>query len=336
MAATANVLGRIGAVAEDFRLPIPDRRPGAASASPSEDLCDVVAQCAERQAWYRDHARSAGDGPVEVVGSLDISTDAVAAAAAMRTALDFDVGQRGSMWRDASRRLAANAELLGVLVMVSGVVGTNSRRKLDPEEFSGFALADELAPVVFVNGGTTRALHLFAMAHALAHVWLGDTAVSIADPRETDGGGDPVERWCDEVAAELAVPLDALEERFTPGEPLTDALARLVRAFKVSPPVMLRRLHDAGLLIALSDVDDEYEALYDASLERLVEEAAAKKGSGGGNFYNTQPVRVSKRFARTLISSTMQGRTPDAVALKMLGVKSSATLKEMGRRLGVD
>ena len=306
-------------------------------AEDSQDLLDVLAQCKERQAWYRDQARAAGggEGAVGIVGSLDRTTDAVTASAAMREALDFEVAHRRGSWSDASRRLAANAEELGVLVMVSGVVGTSSRRKLDPDEFSGFALVDELAPVVFVNGAAPRALHLFAMAHALAHVWLGETAVSRADPRQ-DARSNDVERWCDGVAAELVVPTDALEERFTPGEPLADALVRLVRAFKVSPPVLLRRLHDAGLLEALSDVDDEYEALYDASLERLIAEAAAKKGSGGGNFYNTQPVRVSKRFARTLIASTMQGRTSDAAAQQLLGVKSSATMKEMGRRLGVD
>jgi len=305
-------------------------------AEESQDLLDVLAQCRERQAWYRDHASGTGEGAVDVAGSVDRATGAVAAAASMREALDFEVTRRRGSWSDASRRLATNAEELGVLVMVSGVVGTNARRKLDPEEFSGFALADELAPVVFVNGAAPRALHLFAMAHALAHVWLGETAVSRADPRQPRNGGDDVEPWCDDVAAEFAVPIDALEERFAPGEPLADTLVRLVRAFKVSPPVLLRRLHDGGLLEALSDVDDEYEALYDASLERLVAEAAAKKGSGGGNFYNTQPVRVSKRFARTVIASTMQGRTSDAAALQMLGVKSSATMKEMGRRLGVD
>jgi hypothetical protein len=41
----------------------------------------------------------------------------------------------------------------------SGVVLSNNRRRLDLEEFRGFAMADDLAPLVLINGADSKAAH---------------------------------------------------------------------------------------------------------------------------------------------------------------------------------
>ena len=166
-------------------------------------------------------------------------------AAGMRRSVGFDVEERRRCrtWVEAMREFVGRVETLGVLVMASeasGVVGSNSRRKLDAGEFRGFALADSFAPMIFINSADTKAAQMFTLAHELAHVWLGSSGVSDAQSREPMGPA--TEHWCNRVAAEMLVPLDVLKKELPERTDLGDELRRLARRFKVSTLVILRRI----------------------------------------------------------------------------------------------
>ena len=249
-------------------VPIPDFRTVANIhlGHPSPDLLDTVYLCQQRQDWYRDFARSMQEPLLEFVGSARLGDSVAETAARMRHALGLDLEERRqlSTWTDALRRFVEQADALGVLVMVSGVVGSNNRRGLDPQEFRGFALADPLAPLVFINGTDTKAAQMFTLAHELAHVWLGESGVSDAEAKAVPA--HEAERWCNRVAAEVIVPLDALRGEL---DPRTD--------FEVELDALTRRAVDC--------------------LRGRTRPRELPKGSGG-NFYLTLSARVSKRFAR--------------------------------------
>jgi len=245
----------------------------------------------------------------------------------MRQALGFDLDERRKLttWTDALRRFIEQADTLGILVMVSGVVGSNNHRRLDPDEFRGFALSDPLAPLIFINGADTKAAQMFTLAHELAHVWLGQSAVSDAQALQVPDNN--VERWCNQVAAELLVPLEVLRGEYNMQTELQDETERLARRFKVSTLVILRRMHDAGGLTR-QQLSDAYEA----ELDRL---RAIQRSSAGGDFYLTLGARASKTFARALVISTLEGRTSFTEAFRLLGFKKMATFREVGHSLGL-
>ncbi|MFO7534943.1 MAG: ImmA/IrrE family metallo-endopeptidase, partial [Kiritimatiellia bacterium] len=289
--------------------------------APSPDLLDSIYICQQRQEWYRDFARSMGEPTLDFVGSADVTNDIEGTAASIRHRLGFDLEARRKMvtWENALRQFIEQADELGVLVMVNGVVGRNNRRKLDAEEFRGFALSDALAPLVFINGADTKSAQMFTLAHELVHIWIGQTGLSDVEP--VSSPSNRVERWCNRVAAEILVPLAALREEYRKNADLFEEVNRLARCYKVSTLVILRRIYDAGGI-----TEDRLWRAYRAELERL---SAIPRGSGG-NFYFTQAARVSKRFARALVSSTFEGQTLHRDAFRLLGFSKLSTFRELG------
>ena len=310
------------------KIPIPDfRAPGNERIGhPSPDLLDTIYICQQRQEWFRNYAQLMGEKPLAFVGSVRVQDEIVPTAARIRTTLGFDVNERRQMptWTDALRHFIEQADNLGIRVMCNGVVQNNNYRHLDPKEFRGFAMSDDLAPLVFINGADTKAAQMFTLAHELAHIWLGQSAVSDSQP--TALPDERVERWCNEIAAELLVPIELMQQEYKSNSVLADETSRLARRFKVSTLVILRRILDVGGLS-----QQEFWEAYHAEVERL----RAIPRSSGGNFYLTQAARVSKRFAAALVTSTLEGQTRYNDAFRMLGFSKLSTFKELGRSLGV-
>jgi len=310
------------------RIPIPDFRTVANKriGRPSPDLLDTIYICQQRQEWFRDYAVSSKQDQLPFVGAATTRSDVVKTASDIRGALDFSLERRRQTptWTEALRQFIEQADRIGVLVMVNGVVANNNYRKLDPAEFRGFALSDVFAPLVFINGADTKAAQMFTLAHELAHVWLGQSALSDIDLASSNS--NDVELWCNRVAAEVLVPLEAFSAAWRDGESFDVSLSRMARDFKVSTLVILRRMFDAGKIS-----QDDFWERYREELLRLL----SIPKSSGGDFYLTQGARVGKRFARALIANTLEGQTLHRDAFRLLGFSKFATFRELGHSLGV-
>ncbi len=296
----------------------------------SPDLRDTIYICQRRQNWYRDFAIAHGFEPIALVGSASISTPVEQVADRLRTAIGFGIKQRSKFrtWNEAFRELIDLIEDAGVLVAVNGIVGSDTHRTLNPQEFGGFALVDNYAPLIFINAADTKAAQIFTIVHELAHIVAGESALSDAGVAKSDH--DTHERWCNQVAAEVLVPRANLPEAFK-GTSDTAELERLATLYRVSTLVVLRRLHDIDLIKW-----DEYRTRYREELKRVQEKAKqAKDRSSGGDFYKVQPFRLSRRFARAVVTDTHGGGTTYGDAYRLLGTAKSATFSRLARELEV-
>lgn len=317
-------------------LPIPDFRTveNREVKQPSMNLLDTIYNYQKCQSWYHEFARIEENDPVDFIGAVTTEMTHEEAAETIRTTLGFDMAERNQFtkFEDALRFLIGQAEDAGILVMINGVVQSNTRRVLNVQEFRGFALTDDLAPLIFINGKDSKSAQIFTLVHELAHLWLGESGVSDTTARPLSLSTSKKEEvWCNQVAAELLVPLDELQKHLRRGESVGEAIERLRWHFKVSGLVVLRRLLDAEWLTR-----PNFDTAWNEEWNRIRQLLEKRSGSGsGGDFYATMRSRLGSRFIRALVGSALGGKTLYRDAFRMLGIKKMATFEQMGRNVGV-
>ena len=317
----------------DDALRIPDFRAGTGMESrPSPHLRDTISDCRLRQLWYVDYLSDAGTEPSDLVGAVDGRMSAANVAEAFALAAGFGLEDRklAKSWNDALRGITRHLREKGFLVFISGVARGNTHRRLDPEEFRGFTLSQPLAPLIFINGRDAKAAQMFTLAHEVAHVLCGQSGLD--DIPELRQSPPSAERWCDDVAAELLVPLAHLRSRFDPASESAGEVQQLARFYKVSRLVVLRRLLTADLISR-----DEYRDLYGAfraQYERRERGPDAGSGSGG-NFYTTFFARNGREYASAVIASTLGGETSYTEMSSLLGIKSIKSFNQIARDVGL-
>ncbi len=295
----------------DEVLPIPYFRTVADNSPvrPSINLLDTVRQMQLRQDWMRDFLIAEGNQPVPLVGCAHRGMPIEKVVEIVRNALDLESNWAAHEpnWENALNKLFEAIEQAGILVMVSGTVGYNTHRLLDPDEFRGFTLVDEYAPLMFVNRRDAKAAQMFTVAHELAHVALSESAVF--DLRDLQIADDPVERFCNLVAAEFLVPAKGMQEYWTAQQ----SIPSLARRFKVSEIVVARRALDLNLMSR-----EQFFAFYHEYQSR---EWESNSKSGGGNFHRTARYRMGLSFSRAIIQSVREGTTLYSEAYQLTGLK---------------
>lgn len=295
---------------------------------PSANLLDSIYFAQRVQDWYRDYLISIDRQPLNFVGSLRISNNISQAAARIRRAVSWDENQsvQSGTWEDALTRYIGSVRDIGVVVIRTSVVGYNNYRSLDTEEFRGFSLADDYAPLIFINSADAKAAQIFTLAHELAHIWLGISGVS--NLRSSYSPDRDTEQFCNQVAAEMLVPMQEFQEYWAGVEYSPDNIALASRHFKVSKLVILRRMRDGQLLS-----QDEFQRLYIQELQES-SNRKPKKEDRGGDFQNLTISRYGERFLSALLSSTFAGETSYRDSLHLLGLHSVETMRKLNEEMG--
>jgi len=280
-----------------------------AAVQPSRRLIEIIHTMGSRQEWLKQYLLDQDDNsrfkfshfftsqmdPVVVAQNV---SDLLALPPMANLTISDD---------DFFNLLRRKISALGIMVMQSGIVGSNTRRPLNVAEFRAFVLVDEVVPLIFINSGDSKKAKIFSLIHELIHAFLGSNEILNVSP-EAD---IVTERWINAVTINILLPVNVARRALVSRESAVENLKRLSKKFHVSVVAVAIRLKTLGIY---GEAELAWAQRYqEAGLQ-------AKARPAGGNFYNTAVSRVDPRYANAVINNESQGKLGVATAASMLGV----------------
>lgn len=298
----------------DFRT-VPDSEPL------SNDFYQTLTDIQDKLAWYRDYLSEIGALPDKLpfVGKFSTSSSATQIAEDMAHTLQFDHQARASLSPKQYFGYISNLlENIGILVFKNGVVGNSNTKKLNVNEFRGFAIANPQVPAIFVNSADAKAAQLFTLLHEAAHIWLGKSGVSNPTPFDENH----IEQLCNQTASEFLVPTASFLTHWQPETPFEDNLTEIAKKFRVSRYV-----------IAIKAL--QQQKINRIEFEQFKATQPTKRNkSSGGDFYKVLPIRNSKTLTTAIARAALNRQILIRDGAKLLNIKPAA-LTAYARKVGI-
>lgn len=176
------------------------------------------------------------------------------------------------------------------------VCQTNTHLSVELETVRGFCIAQRPFPVIVINSQDSPYGRIFTLVHELVHIALGESVIQNIGIREMDRSDlNPIEAFCNSVAAEVLVPEDELLEVVNL-QLLEEDLSKISKHFHVSREVIMRRL------LTLNKISRQKYQTYRKTQEKKYKASSAKPD--GAPPYHNLILNVSgEYFARTAFTA---------------------------------
>ncbi len=282
----------------------------------------IIREIQQKQAWISDIFKESDEQKLSFVGKFSLKDDPNNVATDILKTLQIDpLNYSGDSpikeWID-------KAESVGIFISRTSFI--HSKLKLDSDEIQGFAIADSYAPFVFINSDDWNAPQLFTLVHELAHIWIAKSGISsdinpdIRD--ETDL--DPVELFCNEVAASALLPRDIMNQLNSENFDRSVNLFKVAKKMGVSSFALLVRALNLNLisLAKYRQLKREADLEFKAFLQKEENiKLKQKEKPGGPNPYLIKLNKNSRLFTQIVLDAFKGGYVEATMASTLLNTQ---------------
>ena len=309
-------------VPADFQ-PLQDfRKTGSKELSTSSIF--IIREIQQKQAWISEVNEENNEKRVSFIGKFSSKDNPTIVANDILNTLNINPLNYKSNnpileWID-------KAESKGIFISRTSFI--HSRLKLDSNEIQGFAIADNYAPFVFINSDDWNAPQLFTLVHELSHLWIAETGISndIEPSIKNAGDYNPIELFCNEVAANALIPkeyLDNLDKRAFDNakEVFKNAKNIGVSSFALLVRALTQNIISLSAYRNLKHFADiEYNEFLKREEAKKIKQKAKEK-PGGPNYFLLQLNRNSRLFTQTVLDAFRGGVIEPSMASNLLNVQ---------------
>jgi Zn-dependent peptidase ImmA (M78 family) len=222
---------------------------------PSKNLLDTIFHMTNIQDWMREYFITYIDTKNNFVSSLKNISSIELIAHEIRKNLNIEIdwfkNLSSSDTSENFKFIRSRIQALDIIVMMNGIVGSNTKRNLDIDEFRAFTMVDDYAPLIFINAKDSYTGRIFSLIHELTHVGIGINSLYNVNINIDTYLYNNIEKICNAVAAEILVPIELFKQQWHENNNMDifGKISNLAKYFKISELVIARRAFDQKYIL---------------------------------------------------------------------------------------
>lgn len=184
--------------------------------------------------WVKEYLINTNKIELDFVGIISINDSINHSLSVLKNILEINI----DFSKDSEynfKNISKKLEEKNIFISIASSYNCNYHYKVPIEEIRGFAIADKIAPFIFINSSDSNNAKLFTLIHELAHILLGETGISDLD-FDNKKIQNYIEIYCNKLASEFLMPTQNFRDLWlnTKGNNLIDKIEAISKKLPVS------------------------------------------------------------------------------------------------------